>query len=328
MPKVFISHSTKDQRAVKEIVNLLEKIGVRGRSSIFCSSYEPYNTLNYGENFIMQLKRELEDDCIVIFYLSKNFYNSHVCLCEMGAAWVQAKTIFPMLEEGLDFSEMRGVLSGETHAFFESNGSGLDKLRDKLITLFGITDADTAHWNIAKEDFISNVRSLKEVKGEHEIQSSSSELNSRFFRQYLGKGTSSWLENVLRDLNSVRTATFMWKGGYYPLRNPYSPKKGEEFVIGYNDDYSEDYLIGTIEFAGYKPFKDIVNADRSTSSDRVNCGFKDYNLLSSFVDGKEKIGCVVLNNLKRISKTEYERLYGNFKESRETGSKYLLIRST
>lgn len=83
LSKVFISHSSKDSIVVEEIIDLLEAMGLNS-AQIFCSSFEGYG-IDLGENFLDVIKEVLSSDCMVLFIISENFYNSPVCLCEMGA---------------------------------------------------------------------------------------------------------------------------------------------------------------------------------------------------------------------------------------------------
>lgn len=106
--KVFISHASKDSDVVEEMIELLESIGLDS-NQIFCTSFEGYG-IELGGNFLDSIKGELSSDSLVIFILSKSFYESPVCLCEMGATWVLAKEHIPVLIPPLDYSDVKGVI--------------------------------------------------------------------------------------------------------------------------------------------------------------------------------------------------------------------------
>lgn len=75
-PKVFISHSSEDKEYVECIVDLLECIGLRDKSQLFCSSIPEYG-VPLGENIYDYLKQQFESHHLhVIFVLSKNYYKS------------------------------------------------------------------------------------------------------------------------------------------------------------------------------------------------------------------------------------------------------------
>jgi len=106
--KVFISHASKDSEVVEEMIEILESIGLDS-NQIFCTSFEGYG-IELGENFLDSIKGELSSDSLVIFILSKSFYESPVCLCEMGATWVLAKEHIPVLIPPLGYSDVKGVI--------------------------------------------------------------------------------------------------------------------------------------------------------------------------------------------------------------------------
>lgn len=106
--RVFISHATTDAAVVDELLDILGVLGL-GSEHIFCSSVAGYG-IPLGENFYERLKSELTADVLVLFVLSPNFFQSPVCLCEMGAAWVLTKDHVPVLVPPFDFADMRGVI--------------------------------------------------------------------------------------------------------------------------------------------------------------------------------------------------------------------------
>src|SRR5579872_7134866 len=93
--RVFISHSSCDAFFVEELVDFLELIGLPGES-IFCSSLAGYG-IDLGANFLDAIREELRNDTMVLFVLTHNFFASPVCLCEMGAVWVQTKDHIPLI---------------------------------------------------------------------------------------------------------------------------------------------------------------------------------------------------------------------------------------
>ena len=106
--RIFISHASKDHTVVEEIIDLLEIIGVTPKQ-IFCSSFPGYS-IEFGEDFLQRIKSELNGNVLVLFVLTENFYGSPVCLCEMGAAWVQTRQHIPIIVPPLSYDEVRGVI--------------------------------------------------------------------------------------------------------------------------------------------------------------------------------------------------------------------------
>jgi len=109
MKKIFISHSNEDVKFVEKIVEMLENMGIN-HDEIFCTSLAGYG-VPFGEDFLERIKTELlTDEIEVIFVLSKNFYASSTCMCEMGAAWVLSNVRrIPIIIPPFTYSDIKGV---------------------------------------------------------------------------------------------------------------------------------------------------------------------------------------------------------------------------
>lgn len=95
--KIFISHSSKDEAIVKKFVDLIldNALGVN-TSLIFCTSIEGLG-IKSGQDFKQKIKTELLNSKIVLQIISKDYKSSEVCLNEMGAAWVLADDVIPLV---------------------------------------------------------------------------------------------------------------------------------------------------------------------------------------------------------------------------------------
>lgn len=153
--RVFISHSSKDEKVVEELVELLEVIGLSGET-IFCTSFAGYG-VDFGENFLETIKDELSADCLVLFVLTKNFYNSPVCLCEMGAAWVQTKEHIPILVPPLDFDDVKGVIP-LTQGFKINDAPKLNLFKEKIEAAFGVNSGlSQSAWERKRDRIVSRL---------------------------------------------------------------------------------------------------------------------------------------------------------------------------
>ena len=110
-PKIFISHSKKDEAYAKYLVNLLGEMGIaKTRGNIFCSSI-PQLQIPTGENIYDYLRAQFEEyELIVIMLLSQNYYDSVACLNEMGAAWVLKSSCRAILLPGFEYQEIKGAV--------------------------------------------------------------------------------------------------------------------------------------------------------------------------------------------------------------------------
>src|SRR6185437_15845795 len=96
MADIFISHASVDTPIAEALVQLLEGgVGLR-TSQVFCSSLEGQKVMP-GKDFKAYIKSELRGAQIVIGLISKHFYNSAFCMCELGAAWAYANEFVPLL---------------------------------------------------------------------------------------------------------------------------------------------------------------------------------------------------------------------------------------
>ena len=153
--KVFISHASNDSEIVEEVIEILESVGLDS-NQIFCTSFEGYG-IELGDNFLDAIKDELSSDCLVIFLLSKSFYESPVCLCEMGATWVLAKEHIPVLVPPLDFTDIKGVIP-LTQGFKINEPLKLNIFKDKIEKTFSISNPLTmSTWERKRDRIITRI---------------------------------------------------------------------------------------------------------------------------------------------------------------------------
>lgn len=155
MKKIFISHAAKDKAIIEEIIELIESIGISS-DQIFCSSFEGYG-ISLGENFLEQIKKELSSDVLVFFVLTENFYESKVCLCEMGAAWALSKDHIPIVIPPLTYSDIQAVIP-LTQGLVVNDAAKLNSFKDKLENDFEIENRlSFSSWERKRDRFIRDI---------------------------------------------------------------------------------------------------------------------------------------------------------------------------
>lgn len=106
--KVFVSHCHKDKIYVDEFVKLLKDFGFREKDIFYSSSatmgVEP------GQIIFERLKEELDEQPIVLYFLSENYYNSVPCLNEMGASWMVTEKHYPIALPGFSPRNITGAI--------------------------------------------------------------------------------------------------------------------------------------------------------------------------------------------------------------------------
>lgn len=165
--KIFISHSSRDLAFVKSLVELFEHIGLRPEN-MFCSSVPGYN-IPLGNNIFDYLKEQFQSyDLIVIFVLSENYYNSPVCLNEMGAAWVLQHKYRSILLPQFDFKDVKGVI-GQMEISIKLDAekyelkTRLNELRNTLVGQFGLSQSAASDnvWERHRDEFVDKVTSIE-----------------------------------------------------------------------------------------------------------------------------------------------------------------------
>ncbi|MCU5512482.1 toll/interleukin-1 receptor domain-containing protein [Bacillus cereus] len=159
--KIFISHASRDKEYVKELVKLLNSIGVPTSSnSIFCSSLSGYD-IPHGEDIYDYLKNELNNNkTMVLFVLSDNYYQSAPCLNEMGAAWITSKKCSSVLMPNFDFNKIEGAIDPTQISFKMNDSNGLDKFRDYIIDSLELKDPGYRTWQSNRDDYLTTLEKL------------------------------------------------------------------------------------------------------------------------------------------------------------------------
>ncbi|HDF5578090.1 TPA: hypothetical protein PC790_002460 [Clostridioides difficile] len=163
MKKIFISYSSKNKNISNYLYDLLKKIGVK-TNNIYYSSKEETGA-DYLDNCLESISDEFKNnELLVIFMLSNEFYKSDVCLAEMGARWVTTNQYIPIIIPPLGYSNIRGVLDPMKNsiALTDSNiSTKLDKFKSKIEGFLGLDEViELSEWTTCKDEFINNIQSI------------------------------------------------------------------------------------------------------------------------------------------------------------------------
>lgn len=152
--KIFISHSSDDKTIVEELIDIIETIGIPS-SKIFCSSFQGYG-VPLGDDFLKTIKDEISKNVLVVFVLSKNFYASPVCLCEMGATWALSNEQIPILIPPFRFSDIKGVFP-LAQGMLINDELSINLLHDKIISLFGLDAQQQSTWERKRDRIVKRI---------------------------------------------------------------------------------------------------------------------------------------------------------------------------
>jgi len=109
-PRVFISHRHKDHEIAKALIELLKSAFVIDSADIRCTSVQGY-MLTPGERTSEELRSNLAGAELVMGLLSPGTAESNYVLAELGAAWGQDVTTFPLLARGATYADVPSPLN-------------------------------------------------------------------------------------------------------------------------------------------------------------------------------------------------------------------------
>lgn len=168
---IFVSHASIDSTIVEKIIEVLETIGVKEKS-IFCTSFKEYGIM-LGDNFLDTIKNKLNEDVIVIFVLTENFYRSPICLCEMGATWIKTSKHIPIVVPPLDFSDVKGVIP-LTQGFKLDDKTGLNQLKELIEKELKIPSISINLWERKRDkihsEFIQTINNKENTQATQNVR--------------------------------------------------------------------------------------------------------------------------------------------------------------
>ncbi len=159
--KIFISHSSKDEKIIKQFTKdiLIAGCGLR-QNWIFCTL--DHSSIHTGEDFRNEIVRGMRECDFIILMISNNYKESEVCLNEMGAAWaLTGKTVLPFVLPDCSFEDM-GFLYNVKQGASVTDKTKLDELYKDICETYDI-EQDWIHFNQISNEFIKFVKQQKPV---------------------------------------------------------------------------------------------------------------------------------------------------------------------
>jgi len=149
--RLFISHASADKKLADALADLLRLGTDLPSGRIICTSLEgmgiPTGTMNYLEF----LRSQISDAGLVLPLFTPAFFDSEVCLIEIGAMWGLEQSAFPLIVPPVDFARVEKLL-GKVQAARIDKEQGLSDLHDRIVHVFGLT-AKTSMWNSKRNQF-------------------------------------------------------------------------------------------------------------------------------------------------------------------------------
>jgi hypothetical protein len=163
MSRLFISHASADVNLIEPFVELLQT-GLNIREEyIFCSSLEGMG-IPRGSKFVDFIHKSLQESDFVLTVITPAYFESHFCMCELGATWITCRDGIPLLVPPLEYDDLKAVLNG-TQSGFINEVRTLNELRDRLIDI-KIASGATQRWESKRDTFITRFKQLqKSIQG-------------------------------------------------------------------------------------------------------------------------------------------------------------------
>jgi hypothetical protein len=154
MPLIFISHAQADKPVVDDLFDLLQTGCDVRREEIVCTSVDGAE-IRTGDDFIEWIREKIQVSNLIILFITPNYFASHFCVAEMGAAWALQKEVFPLVAPTIE-RDLGGVMLGRQTSIVDE--TGLDHLRDRVALHYPAAAQATARWSLKKDEFLVKFR--------------------------------------------------------------------------------------------------------------------------------------------------------------------------
>jgi hypothetical protein len=159
--RIFISHSSADEKLAEGLANLFERSLRLSSEAIRCTSVVGYS-LPAGATIDDQLRLEIEQSPALVALITEASLSSTYVLFELGARWVLRKPMFPILAGGMKSSDLHEPLKGLVAATCDERGSLLN-LIESLASILDIPAARAT----AYERALGSVLALAKALSQH-----------------------------------------------------------------------------------------------------------------------------------------------------------------
>lgn len=154
--RIFISHSSKDEKVVKDFVDHILCLGIGvSQDDIFCTSIEDM-TIKNGEDIRKHIQDNIRSAEYSFLLISDNYKASEICVNEMGAVWAYDANVKLFLLPNADFPSI-GWLCDTRKADRLTDSVALDRLYNEMIESFSLP-GNFLHWSGQRETFVGRMR--------------------------------------------------------------------------------------------------------------------------------------------------------------------------
>ena len=164
-PKIFISHKKEDEAYAKALVNLINFVVGADGDKLFCSSVPGYG-IKQSRDIMDDMKAQFDNHNIFMIIIhSPRYYQSAICLNEMGASWALGTKFASFMTKDCEYKHMRGVINKEKICINLNDEAGmlnahLNDFKNDLLSHFGFGAIDENKWENARQQFVDAVTAL------------------------------------------------------------------------------------------------------------------------------------------------------------------------
>lgn len=145
MYKIFISFCSCDEELAKQVVKLLQ-LGVgMNKKSIFCTAIK--EVLPTGEDYISVIRQSLKTCEMVIALITPEYLKSKFCMMELGAAWVEAPYLCPILSSDVDYKDFESTPMKSIQMRKMDNDKDWFIIYNDMVKRKMVDDFDYAHFH-------------------------------------------------------------------------------------------------------------------------------------------------------------------------------------
>ena len=126
--RIFISHRSTDKCIADILIDFFTSLGVK-RECVFCSSL-PGNDVK--QKISEEVKAAINDSCLNIAILSKDYYDSAYCLNEAGVLWFKETAVILIALPEINPNNMIGFLNNEFKIRRLDNDDDIAYLSDQV----------------------------------------------------------------------------------------------------------------------------------------------------------------------------------------------------
>lgn len=154
--KLFISHASADKELADRLVDLIQLGTNLSNDLVLCTSLEGLGIPEGERNYIEYLRTELVNAKLVLPLLTPAYFDSEMCLVELGGLWaLDELETFPLLVKPIDYARLEKLLGKVQSAKIDST-AGLSRLHDRIVKLFGLSPK-TDRWEIKRTRFMDEL---------------------------------------------------------------------------------------------------------------------------------------------------------------------------